>query len=811
MRRYLTLVFMVFLAIPAGITFSGCTRNPAGNYCNGLGFGLKITDVYAIDLEPKTTGVSLAFGQTRQINAPTATTCKGTTASVSAYTYATTNNQLLDIAPTGNMCAGTWNRNTGGGIPDYTICSPPSPLPNTGGLPYGTLYISASANSVTSNPVQVYVHAQVSSVTLALSGAQQCYSQGVSATLDSEACFASGGTQYEFCAPSTVTHYSCPGGLPPGITSVPSCSNSIGPLTYSVGTSSVATLNAATTVITAAQPGTTAINASVAGSGSSAGYFSTCPPKSIAVTLNGNTNATVTQGVTQNLTTTVLDTNNLPITGLTLDYQSTNPLDITVGGAGSVVPTFPGATSVFAICQPSTCNPSPINQVGLLGTGLSISSNAVKITTPGTASSYVWFSAPGQSQYFVSYNLLTNALGSTVRLPYLPNSMVMDQLGSTLYFGSSHALMVFNTVSNSQTGTPNTAVPGVVLAVSPNNHQVLINDPIRRVFYIFNTSGSVAATFTGVGNSAVWTPDSKTLYVSDSASLGANHSDTLYVYSVNTGWTTYDLTSSGGATNLALTIPSVGAYLSGNPTVAHTWCPSGSASNYSSLVFYPQGDSVPILTDILAATTDGQHILGAAIAGGGVELSDISVSIPFISSTGTATGGSTQPVNLPLACPQSGQTLEPVTIQHPYPASQLAVSGINASAINQLIASPVSNLAFLTYTGSTPAAKLPYYLPGSNGAAGTLNYVTLSGGNAVTAPVAGAFSLDNKLFFVSTAGDDLIHFIDTSTFQDTKQINPALPACTAGSDPDCIYNTTPTPASGIVPTTAIVVKPRATN
>jgi hypothetical protein len=284
---------------------------------------------------------------------------------------------------------------------------------------------------------------------------------------------------------------------------VPSCSNSIGTLTYAVSTSSVASLNAATTVITAAQPGTTAITASVAGSGSSAGYFTTCPPKSIAVTLNGATDVTVTQGVTQNLVTTVLDTNNQPITGLTLDYQSTNPLDILVSNTGQVVPSFPGAASVYAICQPSSCNPSPINQVGLFGTGLSISSNAVNINTPGSASSYAWFSAPGQSQYFVSYNLLTNALGSTVRLPYVPNSMVMDQLGTTLYFGSSHALMMFSTVNNALTGVPNTSVPGVVLAVSPNDKQVLINDPIRRVFYIFNTSGTVAATFTDVGNSAV--------------------------------------------------------------------------------------------------------------------------------------------------------------------------------------------------------------------------------------------------------------------------------------------------------------------
>ena len=116
----------------------------------------------------------------------------------------------------------------------------------------------------------------------------------------------------------------------------------------------MATLNNATNMITAAQPGTTTITASVAGSGSSAGYFSTCPPKSISVTLNGSTNATVTQGMTQNLQTTVLDTNGQPITGLTLLYESTNPLDISVGGAGAVVPSFPGAASVYAICEPST-------------------------------------------------------------------------------------------------------------------------------------------------------------------------------------------------------------------------------------------------------------------------------------------------------------------------------------------------------------------------------------------------------------------------------------------------------------------------
>src|SRR5438552_380705 len=157
MRRFLTLLCLFFLALPAGIMISGCTRNPAGNSCNGLGYGLKVTELYAITLQPETAGLSMAFGQTRQISAPTAVTCKNSAASVSGYTYGTTNNRLVDISPTGNMCAGTWNRNSGGGIADYTICNFPSPAPDTSGLPYSVAYITASASSVTSNPVAVYV------------------------------------------------------------------------------------------------------------------------------------------------------------------------------------------------------------------------------------------------------------------------------------------------------------------------------------------------------------------------------------------------------------------------------------------------------------------------------------------------------------------------------------------------------------------------------------------------------------------------------------------------------------------------------
>jgi sugar lactone lactonase YvrE len=828
MRRFLTLVLLLGLALPVGVSISGCYRNPAGNYCNGLGYGLKDTDLYAITLQPQTAGLSLAFGQTKQITSPTAVNCKGGSVSVSSYSYGTTNNKLVDISPSGNICAGTWNRNSGGGIADYTVCNYPSPSPTTNGAPYATASISATANSVTSNPVTVYVHAQVTSLSLALENttgtlAQGCFSQGVEAQLDAEGCYAQNGKQYELCAPALVSStakYACSGGLAPGVTSVPNCSSAIGTLSFYASTPSVATINTVTNQITAEQPGTTVINASVAGSGSSSGYFTTCPPANISLSLNGATTGTVTQGVTQNLTTTVTDTKGQTITGLTLDYQSTNPLDISALSSGGILASYPGSASIYAVCQPATCNPSPINTFGQYGAGLSISSNSVDVTTPGTASSYVWYSAPGQSQYFVPVELLTGTVGSTVRLPYVPNSMVMDGTGANLYFGSSHELMVYSTTSNSL-ASANPNVPGVVLAVSPTASTILVNDQAREVFYIYNTSGTIAGTFGGLGVSAQYTPDGKTLYVTDSAAAGGDHIDALYVYNANTGWTTYttpqyastpavypsDLGTSPAyssqynlfpSQNLAITVPSVGAFIAGNSaTVARTWCPSGTVGNYNTMEFYPPGATVNATNSVLVATKDGNHILGASTSGGAISLSDIGVTIPNS--------------ECPVPAPGVKVTI-PTNLNH-------TTVPVNATAVDQIVTSPVAvasgtsaasnSLNFITYSGTTAGAALPYYLQttGATSALGKVGTVTLTNNSAITAPLAGAFSPDGTLFFVSTAGDNMIHYIDTTTLKDTQQISPNLPACTPGSDPGCLNTSTTTT---IVPATVITTKPRAT-
>ena len=371
-----------------------------------------------------------------------------------------------------------------------------------------------------------------------------------------------------------------------------------------------------------------------------------------------------------------------------------------------------------------------------------------------------------------------------------------------------------------------------MLAVAPNNSSILINDQVRGLFYLYNGSGTIAGTFGGLGVSAEWTPDSKTLYVTDSAAannLPANaaagitgHTDTLYVYNANTGWTTYPLPCSTGATcanhsngaqSLAIMVPSLGAYASGYPTVAHTWCPVGNVGAYNSMVFYPQeaglaGDSVNVQTDVLAATNDGDHILGATYNGTGITLSDIDVTVPVDNCL---------PANSGPTAPGTGNPLQPLLLTSTFTQAQVSA---NATAVNQIVTSPAAvttgasaaatSLSFITYTGTTAGARLPYYtqVAGPSSSFGTLGYVTFGGSSAssITAPLAGAFSPDSTLFFVSTAGDNLIHYIDTSTLTDKQQININLPPCAPGSDPGCLLKT---PVSGSVPATAITVKPRA--
>ena len=202
-------------------------------------------------------------------------------------------------------------------------------------------------------------------------------------------------------------------------------------------------------------------------------------------------------------------------------------------------------------------------------------------------------------------------------------------------------------------------------------------------------------------------------------------------------------------------MPSIGPFVTGSPTTAYGFCPVIGASSLP--VYYPQAASVGAQTDALASTDDGLHILGADAKDN--QLSDIGVSIPTGICPSTKPGdstGNTATIGIKLA----------TTLNQ-------AALGVTTSEIDQVVASPTSNIAFVTYNSAAATGILPAYTPSTSpGSVGTITPVQLSG--KAQSPVAGIFSPNETIFFVSTTGDNLIHYVDPVALQDTQTINPGL-------------------------------------
>jgi hypothetical protein len=535
-----------------------------------------------------------------------------------------------------------------------------------------------------------------------------------------------------------------------------------GHLTYTPQDSTIVTIDQ-NGIATAQLPGSTIINSSLANAGSSAGFFATCPPQTIKLTPvnSSSTNPiTVSENFTQSLTATVTDKNGTVLNGVNLSYVSTTPTTLPSSTTSSITPIFPGAGAMVAVCQPPTCNPSPFNQIGLFGNGQQVVSNRLVVTTPGTNSTVLYI-ASTQSLYLVPVDFTTTTVGAPVRLPYVPNSMVISNDGATIYMGSATELMVFNASTNSLTKEDYT-VPGTVLAVSPDNNTIVINDPTRQLVSLYSSAGAILSTYGGVATHAEFSPDSSTVYITAGSQL--------LVHSTQTGWTSISGSTipalSTPVLDVAVAVPSQGAFFAGTTTTARGACSMTTVGTTNGLqsttnILYPDAGVVGPATDRLAATNDGQHVVG--VTASTATLTDLSVS-SLNANNATKPG----------QCPADYSALRFTTT----PVLTSVLSGITPTAITGVVPSSDSSNVFVTYTGT--GGKLPLYSPAASGP-GTLSSVTLStfGSAAPVAPVAGVFSSDNTTFYTGTTGDNLVHILTkgTSGFVDTTTpIAPKLPA-----------------------------------
>jgi hypothetical protein len=747
MRQFVTLVTLLLFSVPVGLSISGCSKHTPATFCSAGDGGVVEGQVTTLTLNPEVYGISLNQGQIGSTGTPSATDCKSQPVSVRTFTYNSSDMTLADINPAnGALCGGSWNRNSPNGIADYTYCT------STGRS--GTAFITASAEGASSNPLPVFVHPVVSSIVLGAPSTNcatdtatnccpfsttgtvtqptttytgmSCLSQGQSGQIAARVFAGTGSTQ---------TNITCQ--LNNGV-----YTPLVGHLSYTPQTSSIVTIDE-NGVAVANQPGSTIITANLGNAASAGGFFATCPPASITLSAPGASNGglSVNQNTTQSFTASAVDTNGKQLTGLSYTYVSTTPLTLPASGNGTVTPTFPGAGAVYAVCEPPTCNSSPINQIGLFGNGTPTISNNLQVTTPGTSSSYL-YAASTQSQYIEQIDLTTRATGTPVKLPVVPDSMVISQDGSVIYLGSSTELMIYSAIANSVSST-NAAVIGQTLAVSPDGTTLVIANTARNLIYLYNTSSNaIVSSYAGTATRAAYSADGQTMYA-----LSGNQ---LIVYSTQIGWATQTLATAG--TDIVPTVPNVGAYIGGSPTLAVGYCPrttvnSGGLSTTNT--YYPQADQQAVATDRLAATNDGLHILGGtAVANTGTTITDLRVTLPI------------------GACPQNGLTFTSVP-------TQTIDAATKPTAITAVVPTSNSAIAAITYTGT--GGVLPMYAPVNSGQ-GTLTNVALSG--TATAPVAGVWSVDNTTFFTGTSGDNLIHLITRATLTDTSTLAPNLPAAT---------------------------------
>jgi trimeric autotransporter adhesin len=614
---------------------------------------------------------------------------------VQPLSFQSSNTAAVTVAANGQACAGSWDS-----LNNPQICTPGQ---------IGVAQITATAQGVSSPPTTVYVHQHIDKLVVESfllpnqpPPANPCYSVGQFANYKATA-YSRGAD----------------------ITSTVGVFNWQAIPTTVVNMSTTATgLLAGQVQATAKIPGLTSIFATIGNSTSVPTYFTACPVQSIALTVTASTTTSKT------ITPTILDSVGETITGIPLTWSSSEPTSAAVGTTGVATATATGgASTIIASCTPPACNigiyPSlpiyPQNVVTMTLASTTSRSNTVYVSSTGCGTTDGCFSTA------VPITTPANTLGTFINLPATPNTLLFDRKGSRAYLGTNSGLLgsaglaVLDATSN--TVALFTALPGKVLAISPDGLKVIISDTApadgpNRVF-VFDTTSKSSVTFQITGATAAdFSPDSLKAYIVAGS--------TLYVYSKLDALRAIPLAAP--VTDVSLLSEGAFAYLAGGDpagvTVRRT-CDNKIAEDSSGT---PQIIPTPAVPTFIKTLADAGHVL--AVDSPGIDI----ISVSAINASGCAPTVSNSASSFNL--------------------------GQGSFVAKQLIVSQDGSTAYVVT--SNPGSILVYSIAGQTSAAISL------AGNAT--PLSASLTADGKLLYVG-GSDGYLHVVDIVIGADVQQIS----------------------------------------
>jgi hypothetical protein len=599
------------------------------------------------------------------------------------FTYTATGG--VQVSNAGLVCAGTWDSLTA-----PVVCTP-GPATGTGAVTVASAGITTTVNAA--------IHVRIARMT-------------ISTTAPGGGCNSQGETQ-QFTAQAFDSS-----NPPVNITST------VGAITYTSSNTASVTIDA-NGLATAVQPGGAFITASSNGVVSVPATFSSCQPLSIVLT--PNTPISLAAAGTSQLTATVTDIKGNPINtaNLALTYLTSSPGVATVGATGLITAVGAGSTGVVASCSPPICN-------GGANANIPVYSNLVPVTVSGSSSTTVYVTGANSTSIvpIPTSGTSSNTAGTAITIPQLNsvqpviNSFLMSRDGSKAFLGSDKELLVLTTATNTIAASSN-AIPGKVLAVSPDGSELIYADQSaspKTYVYDVGSDRFIQLTLTGVTTAAAFSADNLKAYLVSGGQIWAASAalSPPFIRQVTSTTTATDVTflSQGSLGYVAGTTPS--------EVTAYATCDN---SVVGSLNF----TATPLK---ITSSFDSTRVYAVD----NTQVDDITISSIGVATTGT-------PPNCPATVTQSSNTV--------------ALPG--SITPNQLILTTDDKNLYIT----TPTNQLVHY----DTTAHTTNTITLASGTAIT---TGGAMLDGQNLYLGATGSNDVHRISVATGADAQQISVGL-------------------------------------